>query len=168
MVESEPISFHRLREQDAFALCDFYNGLSRESIRTFRPLGNETTLDRCREIARDNSGERDLKYDLVARMGERIVGWCFLWKLDSPEPTFGLGVADDCQGRGLGSSLSRRIMAVAAERGLKRVILTVVKDNHLAVGLYERLSFSTYGEFVGPKDGLTYLRMAASIRPVSP
>lgn len=152
----------RLRPGDAGALCRFYNELSPASKGTFRPLGVCTTLDTCRDIARDNGGKHQTRFDLVALHSGAIVGWAFLWNLDSDEPTFGLAVADDYQGRGLGASLAREVMDAAAHLGLARVVLTVVKDNHRARRLYERLSFSVYGEFVHEEDGLTYLRMAAA------
>lgn len=158
------MTFSRLRAQDAAALCRFYSRLSRESIRTFRPLGTKTTVQVCQGIAQDNSPERDLKFDVVAWQNGVIVGWCFLWNLDSPEPLFGLAVADTCQGQGIGTALARHVMSVAACRGITRVILTVVKDNQRARSIYERLLFSVYGEYIDEADGLTYLRMATVVQ----
>jgi ribosomal protein S18 acetylase RimI-like enzyme len=51
------------------------------------------------------------------------------------------------------------VMNEARERGLKQVILTVVKDNAVAWRLYEKRGFARYGEFVDAADGQTYLRM---------
>lgn len=161
-MENEAVTFRRLRANDADELCSFYAGLSSESIRLFRPLGVETTVEVCRGICQENGPDREVKFDLCAWHEGVIVGWCFLWKLDSPEPVFGLSVADAWQGRGIGKSLAQRIMSVAARRGIKKVILTVVKENLNARRLYEKLSFSCYGEFVHNDDGLTYLRMSAS------
>ncbi len=160
MTMDSHLSIGRLRPTDAAALCRFYNALSAGSIRTFRPLGAETTLEACEEIARDNTPARDVKHDLVAWDADEIIGWCFLWGLDSAEPKFGLGIADRRQGRGLGPVLARRIMSVAAQRDVERVVLTVVKDNLRARRVYEQLGFTAYGEFVSNTDGLPYLRMA--------
>lgn len=164
MTEGTPIKFSRLRVEDAVALCSFYCGLSEESIRTFRPIGIKTTVDVCRSIAEDNSSERDLKFDVVAWQEGVIVGWCFLWNLDSSDPLFGLAVADICQGQGIGTALACHVISVAARRGIGRVILTVIKDNQRARVIYERLSFSVYGEYVDKADGLTYLKMAAEVQ----
>jgi ribosomal protein S18 acetylase RimI-like enzyme len=90
----------------------------------------------------------------------QIVGWSFIWDLQSDEPTFGLGVADACQGRGLGSELMDRVMEAARERALYKVYLTVVQDNQVAWRMYEQRGFVRYGEFVGG-DGLNYFRMVA-------
>ncbi len=156
------VIIRRIKSGDENALVEFYNGLSESSIRTFRPLGYKTTLNVCEDIVQDNSPEIDKKFDLVALHETRIVGWSFLWKIESGEPTFGLGIADDFQGKGLGSKLMDSVMKTARERGLKKVLLTVVKDNPVAWQIYERRGFVKYGEFVG-EDGLDYFRMVAKL-----
>ncbi|MDD5706923.1 MAG: GNAT family N-acetyltransferase [Kiritimatiellae bacterium] len=168
MTGCKPVTFARLHVEDAERLCGFYNGLSPEAIRTFRPLGTATSVAVCREIARDNTPEHDVRCDILAWREGVIVGWCFLWKLDSPEALFGLAVADACRGQGIGSALARQVMVAAAGRGVRRVVLTVVKDNLVARKIYERLSFTVYGEHIDPGDGLTYLKMAAAIPTAVP
>ena len=159
-----PISFlfRRLQPADAEALAAFYNGLSTASIRTFRPLGTKTTVDECLKLALRNGVESDSRFDLLAMAGPCVVGWCFLWDMDTDKPMFGLGVSDDHRGLGLGGTLMDRVMQVARERGLRRVFLTVVKDNVVAWRLYEKRGFVRYDEYVEKNDGETYFRMACS------
>lgn len=170
-LREDVVIIRRIRWGDENALLEFYNGLSESSIRTFRPIGYETTLNVCQDIIRDNNPEKDgqqscptmeKKFDLVALHEKRIVGWGFLWNIDSGEPTFGLGVADDFQGKGLGSRLIDSVMKEAHERGLKKVLLTVVQDNQVAWKMYEKRGFVKYGEFVG-EDGVDYFRMVAEL-----
>jgi ribosomal protein S18 acetylase RimI-like enzyme len=164
------VTIRRLGPGDEDALVAFYNGLSERSRRTFRPLGMTTTADACERIVVDNCPVIDEKFDLVALDGTRIVGWSFLWNLDTDEPLFGLGVADAYQGRGLGAQLMGRVMRAADERGLKRVSLTVVRDNVVAWRMYERRGFVRCSAFVG-EDGLAYWRMVAELegrRPSPP
>ena len=149
---------------DAGALVDFYNGLSAASKRTFRPLGATTTLEVCEGIVRDNSPGMDRRLDLVALHETRIVGWAFLQNLQSDKPTFGLGIADDHQGRGLGGALMDRVMNAARERAVEKVSLIVVKDNAVAWKMYEKRGFHRSGEYV-EDDGLTYFRMTAGLQP---
>ena len=158
----EQVSIRRLQAGDARALAEFYNGLSERSRTTFRPLGWTTTVEACAAILRGNLPGQDTKYDLVALDDEYIVGWSFIWDLDAGEPTLGLGIADAYQGQGLGATLMDQVMAAARRLGLSRVYLTVVQDNHVAWGLYERRGFVRYGEFVG-EDGLAYYRMVATL-----
>jgi ribosomal protein S18 acetylase RimI-like enzyme len=159
----DALIIRQLAPGDAPALAAFYNGLSARSIRTFRPLGLATDVEVCRGIVRDD--EAAIKFDLLALDAGQVVGWCFVWELASPEPTFGLAVADAWQGRGLGSRLMERVMREARERGLAEVFLTVVQDNAVAWRLYEKQGFVRCGEFVG-QDGLPYFRMRACLRPV--
>ncbi|OPX25892.1 MAG: hypothetical protein DRP97_06295 [Candidatus Latescibacterota bacterium] len=163
MVEETKVVLRRLRPEDAGALVKFYNGLSEASKRTFRPLGITTQLADCKAVIQENRPESGRKYDLVAVRGPRIVGWSFLWELKSEEPIFGLGIADAHQGKGLGSALMDRVMKTARERGLRKIFLTVVKDNEVAWKMYEKHGFVRYGEYYDAKDALHYFRMAAEL-----
>jgi len=148
----------QLKPGDSHALCDFYNGLCEASKRTFRPVGEKTTPDVCRGIIADNDDHRLEKYDLVAIEGKRIIGWSFIWNLNAKEPTFGLGVADDFQGKGIGSRLMDRVLADIRQRALNEVYLTVVQENLIAKTMYERRGFVVYGDYHG-EDNLDYFRM---------
>lgn len=135
----------------------FYNGLSDASRRTFRPLGECATLEKCTAVCADN--EAGAKYDLVAACGGGIIGWCFVWKDKEGANMFGLAVADAWQSKRIGSRLAMQLLADADAHGMGAIILTVVKDNAYAVRLYEKLGFGKYGEFVHEEDGLEYFRM---------
>jgi GNAT superfamily N-acetyltransferase len=154
-----PSFIRRVQAGDAEALMEFYNGLSQASIRTFRPLGVKAELDKCRAVVLGNEVGRETRYDLVAVSGTRIVGWCFLWDLDTCKPSFGLGIADDWQGQGLGGTLMDRVMAAGDARGLQQIFLTAVKDNEVAWRMYAKRGFFQYGEYVDKADGETYLQM---------
>jgi len=159
MVESADIQLRQLQDGDAPALLAFYNGLSRASIRTFRPLGETTTLEVCEEIVRDNAADRGVRFDLAACHAGAIIGWAFLRRLDTDRPELGLGVADAHQGRGLGSALIDQLLAWARGRGIPTVYLIAVKDNDRAVRLYQSRGFVIYDEFIGKWDNLPYLSM---------
>jgi ribosomal protein S18 acetylase RimI-like enzyme len=145
---------------DAEALCAFYNELSAQSKRTFRPLGVTTSIGECRGVVLAN--ESGGKYDIVATRGGRIVGWGFLWHLRSEGPTLGLAVADAYQGQGIGSRLLDRTLLATRELGLARVHLTVVQDNVVAWKLYQSRGFVRCGEFVD-SDGLPYYSMVIDV-----
>ena len=163
MPEQPKIILRRIQPGDESALVAFYNDLSEASRRTFRPFGITTQLADCEAVIQENRPEAGKKFDLVAVRGTRIVGWSFLWDLKSEEPEFGLGIADEVQGKGLGSALMDRVKKAARERGLRKVILTVVKDNEVAWRMYEKRGFVRYGEYYDAKDALHYLRMAAEL-----
>jgi putative acetyltransferase len=60
--------------------------------------------------------------------------------------TFGMSVADDLQGRGIGTKLMAAMLDVADNYlGLVRVELEVLVDNPRAIHLYERMGFEREG-----------------------
>jgi len=158
LADGEPqIAFRRLTPADAETLCAFYNALSAGSKTLFDPLGDQTTTSRCQEIAAENLPEKDTQWDVVAVLTGRVVGWVFLWDFEKPhEATFGLGVADDLQSRGVGTRLMAHAMEVAAARGLRKAHLTVFARNARARKIYEAAGFRFTGSFRDDEKVLRY------------
>ncbi|MAG13701.1 MAG: hypothetical protein CMN78_03790 [Spirochaetales bacterium] len=154
---SHHVTIRRIGLADAEALATFYNGLSDESKRLFRPLSENTDKNRCREIVRDN--EAETKYDLIAVLGDVVVGWAFVWNIDQPaECTFGIGVSDEWQGKGIGKKLMKRVLGTCRSRDLSTVHLIVVQDNQRAQNLYKQMGFVVTGTKAGA-DGQDYFTM---------
>jgi GNAT superfamily N-acetyltransferase len=149
-----------LSSQNTPALMAFYNGLSRATIRTFRPLGDQASLEVCQRIVADNNLSPAPRFDLVACVGEEIFGWAFIEKL-STHPDLGIAVADSLQGQGIGTALLTRIVDWAREHSLPAIYLMVVQDNDRAIRLYERYGFVTYEEEFDEVDQLPYFHMVA-------
>ncbi|MBM7505455.1 GNAT family N-acetyltransferase [Agromyces aurantiacus] len=74
-----------------------------------------------------------------------------------------LGVAADARGRGVGEALVRHVMALAAERGIRRVVLNTGPEMLAAQRLYDRLGFTRLPDrehvFERP-DGTSFLMLA--------
>jgi ribosomal protein S18 acetylase RimI-like enzyme len=62
----------------------------------------------------------------------------------------GVVVVPDRRGQGVGTLLLGRVIAEAADQGLRAVALDVDADNEGAVRLYHRMGFLTIGERNGP------------------
>ena len=155
------VDIHRLTTEDAGALAEYYNALSDESKRLFRPLTEKTDKNRCLEIANDNKAES--KYDLVAIIENTVVGWAFVWNGERPnEATFGIGVSDEWQGKGIGKELMCRVLDACHDRSIFTVHLIVVQDNARAQRLYKQMGFIMTGTQVG-SDGQDYYEMVKSI-----
>lgn len=158
----ENVIIRSIADGDAAALESVYNALGAESKRTFHPLGDRTTVETCEAIIAENAPEAGKKFDVVAVTNGQIIGWSFLWNLSSDCPTFGLGVTDEWQGKGLGRRLMDHVLAEAARRGIPRISLTVVQDNDRARGMYERRGFVRQESFLGD-DGLPYYYMTLEL-----
>ena len=155
------LDIHRLTTEDAGALAEYYNALSDESKRLFRPLTEQTDKNRCLEIANDNKA--DSKYDLLAITNDKVVGWAFIWNREEPnEATFGIGVSDEWQGKGIGKELMRRVLDACHGRSIFTVHLIVVQDNARAQSLYKQMGFMMTGTQVGT-DGQDYYEMVKRI-----
>jgi len=85
---------------------------------------------------------------------ERIVGVARLVRLaDDPETAeLALVVGDRFQGQGLGSELSRRLVAIATQGGIKRLQATMLNDNVAAHRMIDHLGSAEYGDSSGPVD----------------
>jgi ribosomal protein S18 acetylase RimI-like enzyme len=92
---------------------------------------------------------------LVAELDGRIAGWA---KIDHPTElpasdhvwyVSGLAVDPECEGRGTGRALMEGLIALARERGGRRMTLRVFGPNERARRLYERLGFEVEGVLRG-------------------
>jgi RimJ/RimL family protein N-acetyltransferase len=66
---------------------------------------------------------------------------------------FAVTVADDWQGRGIGTRLGRRLVAAARENGMTRLTALTLPDNGAAIALVRRLGFRLTG---GDADALEF------------
>jgi ribosomal protein S18 acetylase RimI-like enzyme len=151
-----PPVIRELRADEGPALQRFFNSLSTETRRLFRPAGWNMSLQQCTALCRQSAeGER---VDLVLVDRGRIVGWSFLQALDRPSPSLGIGLTEHYCGQGHGKALMGRIIAQARQLGKPEVELTVVQSNERAQRLYESYGFVQTGMWQG-SDGQDYHEM---------
>ena len=90
----------------------------------------------------------------------RVVGWSALnryhdrmgYRFTSENSVY---VAEDCQGRGVGSALLGPLIPAARERGLHSIIAAIDAENAASIRLHARFGFEKVGHFrqVGFKFG---------------
>ena len=156
MPTDEHVELRTLRADEGRALQRFYNGMSHESRRLFRPLGWRAALHDCERICGDAA--RGTRFDVVAADEDDIVGWAFIAPMDREVPGLGIGVADAFHGQGIGRRLMQMLVDEGKRQGRKGIALIVVQDNDRARRMYERFGFSVTGEHRGD-DGLDYFEM---------
>ena len=159
----DSVAIRPLAKNDASALVKFYNCLSEASIRTFRPLGEKTSIDVCQRIVDENILPPYKRYDLVCWHATELTGWAFIENLDKNKPELGLAVADFLQGQGVGKILLSQLLDWASQKEIQKVYLIVVTDNQRAINLYESHGFVTYGEEFNEADQLPYFHMVANL-----
>jgi len=159
MLDPGRFELRRVKPGDAEALVRFYNNRSVESVRHFKPLGEQAAVANFVEIIAANSVDVAVQFDLVALHEADIIGWAFVWKLQTAQPKFGMVVGDQVQGRKVGEQLMANVMSHARDLDLKRIFLTVVTDNARAIGLYQQHGFHKQREFVSHEDEQRYYEM---------
>lgn len=82
-------------------------------------------------------------WSLVARADGAVVGHTGVTPGDAAAPHLVVFVADDAQGRGIGSELIRQLVAHAADRGHEALTLTVNAGNDAAITVYDNVGFDT-------------------------
>lgn len=82
---------------------------------------------------------------LVASVGERVVGYIGTWLILDEAHVTNIAVHPDYRRQGIGETLLRSMMTVAASRGAKRMTLEVRVSNRPAQRLYEKLGFARIG-----------------------
>jgi ribosomal protein S18 acetylase RimI-like enzyme len=140
----EGTSFEVHRFSDAWipALQRFNAGLSERTRSFFLPHAyDDATLTGY--AARNRRGQ-DRTY-LLCR-GPEVVGYFFLWEFDQPVPVLGVGLADACQGKGLGEPMIQLLIGDARAANREAIELTTVPGNQRALQLYLRLGFQEIGE----------------------
>jgi RimJ/RimL family protein N-acetyltransferase len=75
----------------------------------------------------------------------RIIGVARYAPLAPLEADFAIVVADEAQGRGLGTSIAYRLLAQASANGLTRLRASTLADNRAARALLRRLGFRVRG-----------------------
>ena len=86
---------------------------------------------------------------LVALANDKVIGWCDISPLDRPvfahSGCLGIGIIQGYRNLGLGENLIRQALALAIDRGLTRVELTVRENNKSAIHLYKKIGFVAEG-----------------------
>ncbi|MFT4921543.1 MAG: ribosomal protein S18 acetylase RimI-like enzyme [Haloarculaceae archaeon] len=84
--------------------------------------------------------------NLVATRDGVIVGHAAYAPLDDAEPEMLVYVDPDYHGRGLGTELTKHVLAQAAEDGASAITLDVDQENTTAISVYEDLGFEPTDE----------------------
>ncbi|MET9993455.1 GNAT family N-acetyltransferase [Streptomyces mutabilis] len=172
--DGSDVVFRPLVRADAERLAGFLSALSVESRRlsTFDGYDLTTALELCDAIARYDklrlvleevpSGRMvgllefslDLHTEDIARFWEAGI------RLAATDCRFGPTLADDYQGRGVGTQVFPLVTDVARRLGRKRIILLggVLADNPRAIRYYQKNGFQPAGSFIGA-DGVRSLDM---------
>ncbi len=133
-----------IRPEDAELEREFVNSLSEQAKlfrfgQTFKQI-SASMLERFTQIDYDT----EMAFIALIRNGKEVeIGVVrYIIQPDGRSCEFGLAIADEWQGRGVGHKLMSELMAAAKERGLQHMIGEVRSDNYPMLKLMESLEFS--------------------------
>lgn len=129
-----------VRSEDRPALRTFLGELSDES-RAFRFFSMGTNLDRAADWA--SEVDYDTRYGLVALRGteQRVVGNASYVSEGEGRAEVAFAVADELQGRGLGTILLAHLAEAAADAGIGLFEAQVLTANHRMVEVFRESGF---------------------------
>src|SRR3990172_8650469 len=131
-----------VRPEDEARYLAFLRALSEESraMRYFVPT-SETFL--AEEARRETHVDYEQRFGLVATTGveERIVGHAIFARRDGDRAEVAVAVADEYQGKGIGTILVGSLAEPAAARGIRVFEAEVMPANHRMVQLFRESGF---------------------------
>ncbi|HEY0727986.1 MAG TPA: GNAT family N-acetyltransferase, partial [Pyrinomonadaceae bacterium] len=129
-----------MRPEDEAGLCALLNSLSDES-RWLRFYCQQNSAAIAAEAHREAS--LDHAFCLVASSGdgERVVGHAFYVGIDDERAEVAFTIANDFQGRGLGTILLGQLAEVAAANGIKVFEAEVLAANHAMLHVFRASGF---------------------------
>lgn len=136
-------------ESDLEPLWEMFSSLSSETLR-YLPI--PFTRERVEGWIENIDYDRALPILGVVSHedGERVVTSATLSFSDisayKHKAEFGITVHDDYQDRGLGTQLTRHMIDVARQKGLKKITLNVLVDNNRAIYVYQKCGFKVEGK----------------------
>lgn len=136
---------------DAEALVTFFGGLSKRSL-YLRFHGFPSLSPRLAEIVVEPDWQERgaLLGALIDDGGERVVALANYVRLrDAKLAEAAFTVADEHQGRGIGTRLLERLADRAAEVGIERFLAYVLPDNRAMLGVFEAAGFELTRELEG-------------------
>jgi acetyl coenzyme A synthetase (ADP forming)-like protein len=167
-------------QEDAGALASFFEGLSERSF-YLRFHGVRAVDDELiRHFLDPDWEDRGV---LLGELDDRVVAVAEYMRLrDASAAEAAFAVADELQGRGIGTRLLERLAALAAEQGIERFVAEVMPENRAMLGVFEGVGLEVTreldgGEFevqfpIAPterymsrRDERDHLAVTASLRP---
>jgi acetyl coenzyme A synthetase (ADP forming)-like protein len=150
LVDGGTVHVRPIEPADGPALVAFHGRLSPDTVYS-RFFSVKPTLSEA-EVERFTHVDHDARVALVAELGDRLVGVARYDRTASDrEAEVAFVVADEHQGRGIGTVLLEHLAAAARERGITRFVAQTLPSNRRMLDVFGAAGFderSRYGDDV--------------------
>jgi len=140
--DGSTVKVRPIEPDDEERLLDFFRSLSEESrwLRFFSFIKDKLL---AAEAHREATVDQMRTFGLLAMTGgnDRVVGHALCSAVEEDRGDAAFAVADDYQGRGLGTILLGQLAQVAASNGIRVLEADVLASNHKMVGVFRRSGF---------------------------
>lgn len=129
-----------MQKKDEKIFIDFLENLSEKSKNSFQPHAFD--LDTVKKIIDELYIDIDImRFLTIEENSGKVIAYNFFWSLRNEYPSFGIGISDNYQGKGLGEILINHFIEVAKSLGKKGINLSLFKYNERAYKLYLKMGF---------------------------
>ena len=148
-VPLDGVSMRELRAEDLGLALEFFDQMAGDT----RAMFNRNDVNRIRLINHLNRKCEDNEIHFAATVvdgagNEKMVGYVFLWDINTLVPWLGVAVREEWKGHHLGRRLLEHVDAWAKPKGYGGIMLTSVPANIRAHSLYSRMGYSYCGTYV--------------------
>ena len=146
-VDISEATVRELTADDLPILLDFFGQMAGDTRAMFNR--NDVNLIRATDFFAGRGAQDQIHFAAVSRQGndEIIVGYVFLWDLDTKIPWLGIAVRESWKGRHLGRVLLEHAEKYAVAKGYGGIMLTSVPANVRAHSLYSRMGYEYCGNY---------------------
>ena len=147
-VDLSGVVLRELVHADLEMVLEFFDQMAGDT----RAMFNRNDVNRIRVMEHLNREGDDGQVHFAATVrdadgSEKMVGYVFLWDVDTLIPWLGIAVREDWKGHHLGRRLLEHADGYLRPKGYGGVMLTSVPANVRAHALYERMGFSYHGAY---------------------
>ena len=129
-------------DTDKALVTEFFDQIGGEPRALFN--GNGWNRENALSYFDPETRKEDFEYYAAVKDG-LMVGYIFLWEVDTSVPDLGICVRDNCKGLHLGRHLLQFLIDRVKELGCKGLTLTTHLANIRAQAFYERMGSRRYG-----------------------
>ncbi|HEY8524666.1 MAG TPA: GNAT family N-acetyltransferase [Acidimicrobiales bacterium] len=156
LVDGGTVRVRPIEPDDGPALVAFHGRLSPDTVHsrffTAKPRLSDAEVERFTHV------DHDRRVALVAELGGEIVGVSRYDRTgDEREAEVAFVVADEHQGRGIGTVLLEHLAAAARERGVVRFVAEVLPGNRRMLEVFEAAGFAERSRY---DDGVVHVELA--------
>lgn len=138
--DGSTIHIRVMRPADEAGLCELLNSLSEDS-RWLRFYCTQNSAGLAAEAHREANLDQAFGFVALSGDDERVVGHAFYAAVNEQRAEVAFTIANDFQGRGLGTILLCQLADVAAANGIKEFEADVVASNHAMLRVFRASGF---------------------------